>query len=301
MIQDIAPSVFHNAYVSEVTPKESDTVFAFGERSVLCRMDSDKVSFPSVGELQAAGLDAKKCRYLFRIDGRQYFLYQTYSEEVNARLQAKLDAVEALSGYNYESTRILRKVSPKTECFAAETAYHLYTWYRNTQFCGRCGSRTEHSRTERAKVCPVCGNTIYPRIMPACIIGVTRGDKILVSRYAGREYKGVALLAGFTEFGETAEETVAREVLEEVGLHVHNVRYFASQPWGFDSDLLLGFYCDADPDEEIKLDEEELSRAEFISRDEIGQENADLSLTATMIMNFKEKGYEGTFRTISKE
>ena len=109
-----------------------------------------------------------------------------------------------------------------------------------------------------------------------------------MTRYAGRAYKGNALIAGFCEIGEAGEDTVRREVLEEVGLKVKNIRYFASQPWGFDSNLLLGYFCDVDGDEKVSMDETELSRAEWIERSDIGQEERNLSLTATMIMYFKE-------------
>lgn len=89
--------------------------------------------------------------------------------------------------------------------------------------------------------CPKCGNLIYPKIAPAVIVAVTRGDQILMTRYQGRDYKGYALIAGFTEIGETAEDTVRREVMEEVGLQVKDLRYYGSQPWGADANLLLGF------------------------------------------------------------
>ena len=93
---------------------------------------------------------------------------------------------------------------------------------------------------QRMLQCPCCANMVFPKIAPAVIVGVTHGDKILMTKYAGREYKRYALIAGFTEIGETAEETVKREVMEEVGLTVKNIRYYKSQPWGFDSNLLLG-------------------------------------------------------------
>ena len=105
---------------------------------------------------------------------------------------------------------------------------------------------------------------VFPKIAPAVIVGVTNGDKILMTKYAGREYKKYALIAGFTEIGETAEQTVEREVMEEVGLHVKNIRYYKSQPWGYDSDLLLGYFCELAEEHKIELDETELSLAEWI-------------------------------------
>ena len=127
----------------------------------------------------------------------------------------------------------------------------------------------------------------YPKICPAVIIGVTDGDRILMSKYAGRTYKKYALLAGFTEIGETVEQTVARDVMEEVGLKVKNIRYYKSQPWAFSDTLLMGFYCDLDGEDKITLDQDELALAEWFKRDEIPVEPSRDSLTNEMIIRFK--------------
>ena len=99
-----------------------------------------------------------------------------------------------------------------------------------------------------------------------------------MSQYAGREYKKYALLAGFTEIGETVEETVAREVMEEVGLKVKNITYYKSQPWSFSDTLLMGFFCELDGEEDVTLDEEELALAQWFEREEIPAEPDDVSL-----------------------
>ena len=135
--------------------------------------------------------------------------------------------------------------------------------------------------------CENCHNMEFPKICPAVIIGVTNGDKILMSKYAGRAYKKYALLAGFTEIGETVEQTVAREVMEEVGLKVKNIRYYKSQPWAFSDTLLMGFYCDLDGDDAITLDQDELALAEWFSREDIPEVTSMESLTNEMIIRFK--------------
>ena len=138
--------------------------------------------------------------------------------------------------------------------------------------------------------CASCGNTIYPRISPAAIIAVTDGDRLVLSKYAGRAYTRYALIAGFTEIGETAEQTVAREVMEEVGLKVKNIRYYKSQPWAFSGSLLLGFFAELDgEDESITLDTDELSEAGWFTKDEIELEDDNLSLTREMILKFKRE------------
>lgn len=140
---------------------------------------------------------------------------------------------------------------------------------------------------ERALCCPECGNIIYPKIAPAVIVALTDGDRILLTRYNGRAYKRYALIAGFTEIGETAEETVAREVMEEVGLKVKNITYYKSQPWGTDSNLLLGFFCELDGSDGITMDEEELSTAEWFHRGEMPEEDDGFSLTREMMAVFQ--------------
>ena len=123
------------------------------------------------------------------------------------------------------------------------------------------------------------------------VLSVTRGDEILLTTYANREYKRYALIAGFTEIGETAEQTVAREVMEEVGLPVKNIRYYKSQPWGFESDLLLGFYCEVDEEaadsDHICRDEQELASAEWVKREDMPEYPEEISLTHEMMMRFK--------------
>ena len=320
MIQDIAPKIMHNQFrdYGPEQMKDEDTAFVFEGRNVLCHVDEQAgISFPKAGELLAAGASREHFRYLFSIDDRPFWLFSSFEEDADARsvlagLKAKscdpgscasgearadIDPGSSASGlspveYSVETLRVLRRTKPKEECYAGETAYHLYVWYRDNSFCGRCGEHLEYSHKERAMICPSCGNVVYPKIAPAVIVGILNasGNKIVMTRYAGREYKGHALVAGFCEIGETAEDTVRREVLEEVGLHVRNIRYYKSQPWGFDSNLLFGYYCTADEDEPIHMDDGELAKAVWVSRDEIGEEERNLSLTAEMIMHFKEEG-----------
>lgn len=212
--------------------------------------------------------------YLFTIDEERFYLVQNISRE-------------RLSEFTMENKESFRYAEPQYLAFAGITGYQLNNWYRNRKFCGRCGHKMRHDEKERMMRCDHCGNMEFPKICPAVIIGVTDGDKILMSKYAGRAYKKYALLAGFTEIGETIEETVQREVMEEVGLKVKNIRYYKSQPWSFSDTILMGFYCDLDGEEEITLDREELALAEWFRRDEIPVEPSRESLTNEMIIKFK--------------
>lgn len=136
--------------------------------------------------------------------------------------------------------------------------------------------------------CPKCGATIYPRISPAVIVGVTDGDKLLLTKYSDRPVRGYGLIAGFNEIGETIEETVHREVREEVGLRVKNLRFYKSQPWSFSGCLLMGFFCDLDGEEKITLQEDELAEGTWFSREDLHHVNENVSLTNEMICLFQE-------------
>ena len=179
-------------------------------------------------------------------------------------------------------------MQPKEQCFGLVTGFHLYNWYKGRRFCGTCGHKLIHDEKERMMYCPQCQSTEYPKISPAVIVAVTNGNKILMSKYAGRNAKRYALIAGFTEIGETLEETVKREVMEEVGLKVKNIRYYKSQPWGLSGSLLAGFVCDLDGEDTITLDENELAVAQWFEREEIPYDDYDVSLTREMMIQFKK-------------
>ena len=138
--------------------------------------------------------------------------------------------------------------------------------------------------------CPACGNMIFPRINPAVIIALTDGDNLMLATHAALTYKRYGLIAGFIEIGETAEEAVAREVMEEIGLKVKNIRYYKSQPWGVAGNLSIGYFCDLDGDNSVTIDKTELATAEWHHRNKIPPEAADdgISMTREMIRIFSE-------------
>lgn len=288
MIQDIEPSKLTNTWRPDMHPEADSPVCMIRSGCIAVRrgdlsdtrdaahaqLPDPDVSLPLYRDCNpAAGYI-----YLFSIDDTPWFL----AEEAPDLLP---------DGFLYESVRALRRAdaAPKSFVFGAVTALQLARWYRDNRFCGTCGSRTRLSHTERAIVCPKCGRIIYPRIIPAVIVGVTDGDRLLHTRYVrSRKLPYYALVAGFTEIGETLEQTVAREVMEETGLRVKNIRYFASQPWGIVNDLLAGFYCDVDGDTTIRLERSELSEAVWIERKKIVGQPNDFSLTNHMMMTFRD-------------
>ncbi len=274
MIQDIAPKVFHNEYQS-VRPEAGDTVFVFREKKVLIAgYENEDIVFPKAGDLDA------ELQYLFRIDGQPYFLCKPEESE-------RLSEEDTGSGSTFIPLMEARRSTDLPAMFACMTAYHLFTWYDRNRLCGRCGQPLQHSENERMLRCPNCGNCVFPTIAPAVIVGVTDGERLLMTKYADRAYKGWALIAGFCEIGETVEDTVRREVLEEAGIRVKNMRYVASQPWGSDSNLLIGMFCEADGATEIHMDREELSRAVWVQRADVPEMKDNHSLTGYMIELFR--------------
>lgn len=287
MIQDIYPRTYHNEY-HDIFPAENDFVLVFHEDTVLVRFQDGRLRYPAFKELADFPIVPY---YLFSIDKYKYFLAalpDSRQQSANSQSENNDTPAITLPGYAYENVRIFRTAMSRHTAFAGITAHHLYGWYDVNRYCGRCGQRMAPDHKERMLYCPECHNMVYPRISPAVIVGVLNGDKILMSKYAGRAYTNYALIAGFTEIGESAEQTVAREVMEEVGLRVKNIRYYKSQPWAFSGSLLMGFFCDLDGDDKIILDKNELAEAGWFRRSEIDLTDDHISLTREMIMQFKE-------------
>ena len=276
MIQDIYPHIYHNEY-KDFQPENTDFILVFHRNTVMIRFKEEHLRYPTFSEMQSFSCDYQ---YLFSLDNYKYFLALPKSCHLE-------EPSIMIDGYHYENVRIFRSAASRHTAFAGITAHHLFGWYQSNQFCGRCGQKMLPDHKERMLFCPDCRNMVYPRISPAVIVGIINGDQILMSKYAGRSYTNYALIAGFTEIGECAEQTVAREVMEEVGLKVKNIRYYKSQPWAFSGSLLMGFFCDLDGSDQIKLDTSELAEAGWYSRDEITLEDDHISLTREMIMHFK--------------
>lgn len=278
MIQDIKPHTYTVSYkVSK--PHSNDCMLIYSHNGLLCKSNNE---FPVLTDLSAANPGiCDKAIYLFTIDNCDF--YTVIGSEVKSD-----------GNFTYVQRHNLRFIRPFWYCFAAMLGLHLHTWYSANVFCGRCGVKNEIYKAERAVRCPDCGKITYPQICPSVIVGIIDGDKILLTKYAPSHsrHKNYALVAGYNDVGESLEDTVRREVMEEVGLKVKNITYYSSQPWPLTCSLLIGYFCELDGDSSIKLDCNELSCAEWLTADEIPADSADptISLTGTMIYEFK-KGY----------
>lgn len=283
MLQDLSFGRLENEFRNR-QPVAGDVVICVQKNKILVRRDENHtLQFPRYEHVQSWSKlgsweqwNQEPLRYVFRMQEVNYFLWMGEAGDCED------------SSYYYQEAKQMRELESKDMCFAAMTAWHLYVWYRNNRFCGCCGTPTVHDVVERMVRCPACGNMIFPRISPAVIVAVTDGDRLLLSKYAGRSYTRYALLAGYTEIGETMEQTVHREVMEEVGLRVKNIRYYKSQPWGVDGNVLMGFYCDLDGDDTIHLDQKELALAQWHHRNALPAQDDGISLTREMIRVFEE-------------
>ena len=192
MIQDIAPKKLDNQYKPSAEPMDDSVVFVFAARTVLVRQDEGKL-FPTFAQLGRPD----GCVYLFTIGKKAFFLL--LSEE----------RPTIPEGFAFEPIKNIRrnKEAKLPSFYAFYTALHLYGWYRTNRFCGVCGQPTVLDTKERALRCSKCNHVIYPRINPAISVGVLHNGKILLTRYAASHSDTTvyALIAGFTEIGETFE------------------------------------------------------------------------------------------------
>jgi NAD+ diphosphatase len=170
-------------------------------------------------------------------------------------------------------------------------AYQIVSWDANHQFCGRCGTAMTTRESERAKICPACENTNYPRISPAVIVSVVRDGKILLANANRFKSKMYSVLAGFVEAGETFEECVKREIREEVNIQVKNITYFGSQPWPFPDSLMVAFKAEYESGE-LNPDGDEILSANWFAPDELPMIPGEWSIARKLINSFVDE-YKG--------
>lgn len=188
-------------------------------------------------------------------------------EASNDIMAVCLNDMEKLpAGYSREVIRHYFNLHSEEESILAARAKALLEWRQSTRYCGKCGAALKEHDIMTARVCPDCGNIIYPRIDPCIIVLVYKEGKILLARHVQRNQDIYACIAGFVEAGEPIEHAVEREIMEETGLKVKNIRYFGSQSWPFPAQLMFGFTADYESGE-ISLQAEEISDAQWFDPD----------------------------------
>lgn len=167
----------------------------------------------------------------------------------------------------------------------AAKAVLVRDWYMSHQFCGRCATKTMLDEKDMMLKCPECGQVHYPRIAPAIIVAIRNGDELLMAKHSYHDNIRYALIAGFVEPGESIEEAVHREVGEEVGIKIKNLKYQKSQSWPFPNSLMLAFTAEYDSGE-IKVDGDEILKAKWFKKDEIIRYGTDISISDWLIQEF---------------
>jgi NAD+ diphosphatase len=197
-------------------------------------------------------------------------------------------AHESFDHINPDHFLSLRSQMPRLseiEYLLASRSLQLLTWHKQHQFCGQCGSQTTNHTGELALTCSACNIIFYPRISPCIMVLITRGDKCLLAHHFRQAGDMYSTLAGFVEAGENLEHAIDREVFEEVGLKIKNIRYSASQSWPFPHQLMVGYFAEYDSGD-ILIDDVEIEDAQWFSHDNLPAIPAAMTLSGQLIRDF---------------
>ncbi|MBE0625726.1 MAG: NAD(+) diphosphatase [Burkholderiales bacterium] len=227
-----APEAYVGGALDAGEPGDDSLCFVFQQTSLLVAEGSKTAQLPGHGELAGLGAAPLRRLYLGTLGGRGCYAFE-YGADTQPPADLLWQGLRALYGRLDDDLFAL-----------AGRALQYIDWDRTHLYCGRCGTPTRHRAHERARECPECAQIVYPRIAPAVMCLIRRGREILLARSPRFAPAMYSALAGFVEPGESLEQCLAREVLEETGVRVANVRYFASQPWPFPHSLMIAFVAD---------------------------------------------------------
>lgn len=259
------------AFLPELTDKRAfarATWFVVHPKGLVARRDGAKIVFPSDEDVAALGLDPAIAHRLGALDESDALVLP-----IGGRIE---------SPFELFPLRALAASLDASMFGVTGRAMHAADWLTTSKFCGRCGTATKPLPGERAMVCPNCELHIYPRISPAIITLVRKGDQALLASNAKFPGAFYSTLAGFAEIGESLEQTLVREVCEEAGVSVHNVRYFGSQPWPFPNSLMIAFTAEWKSGD-IVIDPKELSDAKWFNAGELPMIPPPLSIARQLI------------------
>ena len=267
-------------FVSGIVPPEVRSEpawwFVFQENKLLVEGGPSGVNLPCLIHMTALGLAPLREHYLGRLDHRPCYAVEV-AEGATPPVGMAFDGLRQVYGRLDENL-----------FWIAARAVQIIDWDRTHQFCGRCGVPLRNKTDERAKECPQCGLLHFPRLAPAIIVLVERGNELLLARSRHFMPGMYSVLAGFVEPGESLEETVMREVKEEVGIEIKDIKYFGSQPWPFPHSLMIGFtatYAGG----EISLDDKEIEDAGWYTAEKLPRIPGKISIARKLIDGFLAK------------
>jgi NAD+ diphosphatase len=275
-------------FISTVTPpsvlQEAAFWFIFQGFRLLVQIDGAETIVPRLEDPSGLDIDVRRRQYLGILNLPSGPVH-CFSTEVS-----KTQTIP--KGFAFLSLRRLFSRLDDTMLALAGRAVQIVEWDRTHQFCGCCGIPVQDMPFERAKKCPQCGLTSYPRLAPAIIVSVERttasGRKLLLAHNLRHPAGFYSVLAGFVEPGETLEECVRREIREEVGIEVKNICYFGSQPWPFPNSLMIAFTSEY-ASGEITLEEDELDDASWFAADALPPVPPPISIARQLIDHFVQK------------
>lgn len=250
--------------------------FAFKERRILLICENEGCRLPTMEEFKSLGTGAIREQYMGEYGDTSCFVVEMDG------------VVQSQESVRFEELRKLYDVLGKELATLAGRAIQLLEWDTRTAFCGCCGSGTFRRRQERAKECPECGTLFFPKISPAVIVLIEKENEALLARSHGFPSGLYGLIAGFVEPGESVEEAVVREVMEEVGVSIKDLEYFGSQPWPYPDSLMIGFtakYAGG----EIRMDTREIEDARWFKHHEIPAVPSTSSISGQLITYFIER------------
>lgn len=265
--------------LGSVAPEQDAAIpflFLFQQNNLLVKKQDIGYTIPDLNDLSYLESELSGKLYIGSLDGHSCYTSR-YPED-----RVLPDGMELLG------LRQLHEQIDSSILQAAFRAVQIVVWDETHRFCGVCGKATVKKTDEHAKVCFECGQIFYPRISPAVIVAITRGDRLLLARNKNFVPGLYSVLAGFVEVGENLEECVKREIREEVGIEVKNIKYFGSQPWPFPNSLMLAFTAEYESGE-IRPDGSEIAEAGWFSVEEIPKIPGKLSVSRKLIDWFIEK------------
>lgn len=270
----MADSSIYKSYSPAIVPRDDDNelvwMFIFNSNKILIKGEPEYPEIPTSEDFKGIELSFISKQYLGELDG-----YPCYCMEVE-------DLVDAPVGMRFKELRALLGLVAEDIFLLMGRAFQIVNWNRMNKFCGRCGAMTEPKHNEMAKLCPSCNSVYYPRISPAVIVAVVRDDKILLAHNKNFRPQWYSVIAGFVEPGETFEDCVIREVMEEVGIRVKNVKYYGSQPWPFPDSLMVGFIAEYESGE-IIVDGEEIDDANWYGCDNLPPRPTNATIAGRLI------------------
>ncbi|ATD55599.1 NAD(+) diphosphatase [Clostridium chauvoei] len=259
----------------EVERDDNELWFLICNDKLLVKITEDKVSIPTYKDIKVLNISFQEAYCLGELKNKICFTVEI-EENIEIKEEFKMITI-------YEAGILLEEEM----FFVAGRGRQLLHWDKTHKFCGRCGNKTIKKEDEKAKICTECNLITYPTISPAIIVAITKGDEILLAHNKGFKDNKYGIIAGFVDAGEDLETCVKREVFEEVGIKIKNIKYYGSQIWPFPNSLMIGFFAEYQSGE-IKVDGEEIVKADWFKKDNFPKIPDKISIARKMIDHFAE-------------